>query len=112
MSSTIPLAFFGGMPGGGELLLVFVVVLLLFGSKNLPSIARTLGRTLEEFRRAARDVTDEIMRAEKSVSDETKRLVEDTPVDPASTSTPPGARPQGNASSPGEEDEDAGGEEA
>ena len=29
-------AFFGGAPGGGELLLVFVVFLLLFGAKKLP----------------------------------------------------------------------------
>jgi len=56
-------AFFG-MPSGGEMLLVLLVILLLFGSKNLPKMARTLGRTLEEFRRAAREVSDEIMHAE------------------------------------------------
>lgn len=58
-----PLAFFG-TPSGGELLLVLLVVLLLFGAKNLPKMARTLGRTMEEFRRAAREVSDEIMQAE------------------------------------------------
>ena len=52
------------MPSGGELLLVLLVILLLFGAKNLPKMARTLGRTLEEFRRAARDVSDEIMQAD------------------------------------------------
>ena len=44
-----------------EILLVLVVALMLFGAKRLPEIARTLGKTMEEFRRAARDVTDEIM---------------------------------------------------
>ncbi len=58
------LAFFG-TPGGGELLLVLLAVLLLFGAKNLPRMARTLGRTLEEFRRAAREVTDEIVHADE-----------------------------------------------
>jgi TatA/E family protein of Tat protein translocase len=53
-----------GVPGGGEILLVLLVILLLFGSKNLPKMARTLGKTLEEFRRAAREVSDEIMHAE------------------------------------------------
>jgi sec-independent protein translocase protein TatA len=40
---------------------ILLVVLMLFGSKRLPEIARGIGRALEEFRRAARDVTDEIM---------------------------------------------------
>lgn len=57
-----------GTPSGGELLLVLLVVLLLFGAKNLPRMARTLGRTLEEFRRAAREVTDEIVHADDDES--------------------------------------------
>lgn len=58
-----PVAFFGGLPGGGEVLLILLAMLLLFGAKKLPQMARTLGRTLEEFRRATREVSDEIMRA-------------------------------------------------
>lgn len=60
-----PLAILGGSFGSGEVLLIFVVVLLLFGSKNLPSIARGLGKALEEFRRAARDVSSEIIRGDQ-----------------------------------------------
>ncbi|HOW98541.1 MAG TPA: twin-arginine translocase TatA/TatE family subunit [Kiritimatiellia bacterium] len=56
-------AFLAGNTGGGEILLVFVVALVLFGSKRLPGLARSLGRAIEEFRRAARDVSDEIQRA-------------------------------------------------
>jgi sec-independent protein translocase protein TatA len=62
MNGTVLLAFF--TPSGGEIMIVMLVVLLLFGSKNLPKMARTLGRTLEEFRRAAREVSDEITRAD------------------------------------------------
>ena len=58
-----PAFLLGGSPGGGELLVVFLAVLVLFGSKRLPGLARSLGRALEEFRRAARDVTDEIKKA-------------------------------------------------
>ena len=58
---TIPVAFLGGSPGAGEILLVLLVVLLLFGAKHLPSIARSLGRTLDEFRRTARDLSHDIM---------------------------------------------------
>jgi sec-independent protein translocase protein TatA len=57
------LALLTGTAGGGELLLVFVVALVLFGSKRLPGLARSLGRAIAEFRRAAREVTDEIQRA-------------------------------------------------
>lgn len=52
--------------GPMEMLLVFVVILLLFGAKRIPEIARGLGKGITEFKRAARDVTDEI---ESSVND-------------------------------------------
>ena len=59
-----PLAILGGSFGGGEVFLILVVCLLLFGAKNLPKIARQLGRSMEEFKRAARDVSHEIMRSD------------------------------------------------
>lgn len=60
MTGTGPAFLLGGTPGGGEMLVVFLAVLILFGAKRLPSLARSLGRALEEFRRAARQVSDEI----------------------------------------------------
>lgn len=65
---------FVGMPSGGEVILVLLVVLLLFGSKNLPKMARTLGRTLEEFRRAAKEVSDEIIHADDEPEEGPKPL--------------------------------------
>ena len=59
------LSILGGSFGSGEVLLIFVVVLILFGSKNLPSMARSLGKALEEFRRAARNVSGEIVRGDQ-----------------------------------------------
>ena len=50
--------------GSTELILILLVALLLFGAKNLPKIARTLGKTMEEFRRAAQDVKREIAQAD------------------------------------------------
>lgn len=49
---------------GGEILIIMLALLLLFGSKNLPAIARNLGKSMETFRKASREVTDEIMRAD------------------------------------------------
>lgn len=63
MNILIQPAFIEGI-GGGELLLVLVVALMLFGSKNLPDIFRTMGRTSEQMRKAVREVKDEIMRVE------------------------------------------------
>jgi len=41
----------GGRPGIAELILVLAVLLLLFGAKRLPELARALGRSLSEFRK-------------------------------------------------------------
>ena len=46
------LAFFtGGAPGPLELLLILLVVLVLFGAKRLPDLARSLGKSLSEFKK-------------------------------------------------------------
>ena len=57
----IPLAFLGSSMGVGEILLILGVVLLLFGAERLPAMARSLGKALEDFRRAARDLTHDLM---------------------------------------------------
>jgi sec-independent protein translocase protein TatA len=46
--------------GYGELLLILVVVLLLFGAKRIPEMAQGLGKGIKEFKTAMRDVKDEI----------------------------------------------------
>ena len=49
--------------GGPELLLIFVLVLLLFGGKSLPDFARGLARSIREFKKATSGVEEEIKRA-------------------------------------------------
>ena len=48
---------------GGELVLVLVVILVLFGAKRIPEFAKGLGKGITEFKKASREVTDEIERA-------------------------------------------------
>ncbi|MCG8607154.1 twin-arginine translocase TatA/TatE family subunit [bacterium] len=43
-----------------EMILIFLVVLLLFGSKRLPELARGLGKGIREFKKATRDLKDEL----------------------------------------------------
>ena len=45
------LALIPGMTGVPEILLIIFVILLLFGSKKLPELARSLGKSLNEFKR-------------------------------------------------------------
>ena len=41
--------------GAGELLVILLIVLVLFGAKRLPELAKGLGSALREFRKAAKD---------------------------------------------------------
>jgi len=48
--------------GWSEILLILVIVLLLFGSKRIPELARSLGRASREFKKAKDEFTDELER--------------------------------------------------
>ena len=49
--------------GGWEAVLILAVVLVLFGAKKLPELAKGLGTGIKEFKKATREVTDEIQNA-------------------------------------------------
>lgn len=49
--------------GGSEILLIMMVVLMFFGSKSIPGIAKTLGKTLYEFRNATSELQNEIKKS-------------------------------------------------
>ena len=52
-----------GFLGGWEWLIVIMAVLLLFGAKKIPELAKGLGTGIKEFKKATREVTDEIQNA-------------------------------------------------
>jgi sec-independent protein translocase protein TatA len=54
------------MPGGAELLVLFVIVLLLFGAKRIPEVAQNLGKGIREFKKSMREVQNEIETADTS----------------------------------------------
>ena len=91
----LPVGFLSDI-GGGEVLVIFVVFLMLFGAKKLPGIARSLGKSMEEFRRAARDVREEFLNADREP---------DKPSTPTYTPTPsaePTSSPTDGYEYPGE----------
>lgn len=49
--------------GGQEIVLILVVVLLLFGAKKIPELARGLGSGIKEFKKATTDINEEVQHA-------------------------------------------------
>jgi sec-independent protein translocase protein TatA len=56
-----------GVPGPSEWVLILVIVLVLFGAKKLPELARSLGQSMNEFRKAREDFAEELDAAENEV---------------------------------------------
>ncbi len=53
--------------GGQEMIIIFVVILLLFGAKKIPELARGLGKSMGEFKKAREEFEREITKAEDDV---------------------------------------------
>lgn len=60
---------FGNL-GAGEIILIVLVILLLFGAKKIPELARGIGKGMGEFKKGLKDVQDEI----KSAENDTKKI--------------------------------------
>lgn len=85
------LAVFG--IGGWEVILILAVVLILFGAKKLPDLAKGLGQGIREFKKATSEVTQEIQNATRDDttprhwSNQPQPLAE-KPADPAHPAAP------------------------
>ncbi|MEW6172189.1 MAG: twin-arginine translocase TatA/TatE family subunit [Bacillota bacterium] len=62
--------------GGTELILIVAIALIIFGPTKLPEVGRALGKTIREFRRSTRDISDDIMQDVKDVKEEVKEIKE------------------------------------
>jgi sec-independent protein translocase protein TatA len=61
-------AFLGDL-GTGEIMIILLVVLLLFGAKRIPELARGMGKGIREFKDATKEIKTEV---EKSIKEEPK----------------------------------------
>jgi len=75
--------------GGPEVLVILVITLMLFGGQRLPELAKGLGKSIREFKKAASDVEQEFKRAVEEAPE---------PVKPAPSIAPPGAQPSARIS--------------
>ncbi len=63
-----------GMPGGMEWILIALVVLLLFGGKKIPELAKGLGSGIKNFKKAVKEDDDEeVVKADKADEIEDKK---------------------------------------
>jgi sec-independent protein translocase protein TatA len=56
----IPVPLFGMIPGGPEMIVILLIVVLLFGANKLPKLARSSGQALGEFRRGREEIETEL----------------------------------------------------
>lgn len=59
---------FAWAPGGGQIILILILVLIMFGAKKIPELAKGLGKGINEFKKATREVTDEIQNADTTTT--------------------------------------------
>ena len=57
-----------GMPGGAELFFIVLVIIMLFGSKKIPELARGLGKGMREIKNATGDIQREITGGAREVN--------------------------------------------
>ena len=60
--------------GATEIVFVFVIYLLFFGAKGIPSLAKTIGKATYQFREARNDIQREIMSSAKDITDSAKQV--------------------------------------
>jgi TatA/E family protein of Tat protein translocase len=49
-----------GPLGWSELLIIFFIILIIFGPRKLPEVAEAFGKSIQKFKKASREVRDEI----------------------------------------------------
>ncbi|HOK03542.1 MAG TPA: twin-arginine translocase TatA/TatE family subunit [Spirochaetota bacterium] len=59
MYSNVTLNYAFAMPGMGELVVIFLIVLVLFGAGKIPRIAKDLGSGIREFKKSIKDEKDD-----------------------------------------------------
>ena len=81
-----------GNLGFGEIMMIMVVVLLLFGAKRLPEVGSSIGKGIREFKRSLTDTQDAIMGSDDARQNLPPRQTDSSA--PQSQSSPPAGEPK------------------
>ncbi len=84
------------MLGWPEIIGILVVVLILFGAKKLPELAKGLGQGIKEFKKASNDMQDELHRSVQSEPQYAPPPKPAAPAPPAEAAAPLRQEPSGN----------------
>jgi len=68
-----------GMPSGTELLLIFGIIVLLFGAKKIPDLAKGLGKGIKNFKQEMKEVDEVDVEAPKKVEKSEEVASSETP---------------------------------
>jgi len=68
-----------GMPSGTELLLIFGIIVLLFGAKKIPDLAKGLGKGIKNFKQEMKEVDEIDVEAPKKVEKADEVASEEAP---------------------------------
>ena len=70
MNLTLNIVGLLGLPGGGEWIIIALVILILFGGRKIPELMRGLGSGIKEFKRATKD--DELKSEDNKINEPKK----------------------------------------
>jgi len=66
-----------GMPSMPELLIVLAIVVLLFGAKKIPDLAKGMGKGIKDFKKAIKDDDEDVKEVASKAADEVETKIEE-----------------------------------
>mgnify|MGYP000510088485 CR=1 FL=1 len=75
--------------GGGELLLILLAIVILFGPKKIPEVAQFLGKGIRQFRQAQSEIQTQISKIQQEVSDEINVINKEIDINNSETAVKP-----------------------
>lgn len=66
-----------GMPSMPELLIVLAIVVLLFGAKKIPDLAKGMGKGIKDFKKAIKDDEEDVKEVASKTTDEVETKIEE-----------------------------------